>query len=115
MHEMLGCEFGEFFTARLGTVKDIEHVVEIIPGAAIPNARPMRMQTDRADALERTIQKQVDKNILVHGPTPYASQAFLVTKKGALTYDEWRLVVNFVPLNAITVPIRIPPADGAAQ
>src|SRR5260221_3219012 len=114
MHSMLAKEFGEFFTDRLGTVKDIEHVIEMIPGATIPNARLMRMQTDRADALERTIQKQVDKNILVRRPTPYASQAFLVTKKGALMYDEWRLIVNFVLLNAITVPIRFPPPDVAA-
>src|SRR5260221_314408 len=68
MHAMLAKEFGEFFTDRLGTVKDIEHGIEMIPGAAIPNARPMRMQTDRADGLEKTIHNQVDTTILVRGP-----------------------------------------------
>src|SRR6266481_5418620 len=63
----------------------------------------------------RVLRQQVEEHILAGRIRPsksaWASRAFLVSKKDAKTLDEWRMVVDYGPLNLVAKKYPFPSPD----
>ena len=96
--------FPKEITAGLPPIRGIEHQIDLIPGAALPNRPPYRTNPEETKEIQRQVQELLDKGFVRESLSPCAVCVILVPKKDG----SWRMCVDCRAINNITVRYRHP-------
>ena len=101
-------EFGDVFPEELPPglppLRGIEHRIDLIPGAPLPNRAPYRTNPQETKEIERQIQELLDKGFIRESLSPCVMPVILVPKQD----ETLRMCMDCRPINAITVRYRHP-------
>ena len=67
--------------AGLPPIQGIEHQIDLIPGAALPNRPPYRTNPEETKEIQRQVQELLDKGFVRESLSPCAVPVILVPKK----------------------------------
>jgi hypothetical protein len=88
----------------LPPIRGIEHQIDLILGAALPNRPPFRTNPEETKEIQRQVQELLDKGFVRESLSPCAIPMILVLKKDG----SWRMCVDWRAINNITVRYRHP-------
>jgi hypothetical protein len=88
----------------LPPLRGIEHRIDLIPGAPLPNKAPYRVNPDETKEIQRQVQHLIDNGHVRESLSPCAVPVILVPKKDG----SFRMCSDCRPINAITVRYRYP-------
>ncbi|KAA3449090.1 gag-pol polyprotein [Gossypium australe] len=86
------------------TLRGIEHQIDLIPGAQLPNRAPYRTNLDETKEIQRQVQALLDKGYIRESLSPCSVPVLLVPKKDG----SWRMCVDCRAINNITIHYRYP-------
>ncbi|KAK1550727.1 hypothetical protein Q3G72_023767 [Acer saccharum] len=85
-------------------LKGIEHQIDFVPGAPIPNRPAYRSNPEETKELQRQVSELMEKGYVRESMSPCAVPVLLVPKKDGT----WRMCVDCRAINNITVKYRHP-------
>src|SRR4051812_16606502 len=101
-------EFDDVFPAEiiagLPRIRGIEHQIDLIPGASLPNRAPYRTNPEETKEIQRQVQELLDKGYIRESLSPCDVPVILVPKKDGT----WRMCVECRAINNITIRYRHP-------
>ncbi|XP_074278572.1 uncharacterized protein LOC141602165 [Silene latifolia] len=101
-------EFGDVFpeALQLGLPpkRGIEHQIDLIPGATLPNKLAYRCNPEEAKELQRQVQELIDRGYVQESLSPCPVPALLVPKKDGT----WLMCIDSRAVNNITIKYRFP-------
>uniref|UniRef100_A0A2N9IIS4 Reverse transcriptase RNase H-like domain-containing protein n=1 Tax=Fagus sylvatica TaxID=28930 RepID=A0A2N9IIS4_FAGSY len=89
---------------ELPPIRGIEHQIDFVPGAAIPNRQAYRSNPEETKELQRQVEDSMSKGYVRESMSPCAVPVLLVPKKDGT----WRMCVDCRAINNITVKYRHP-------
>lgn len=90
--------------AGLPPSREVDHAIELIPGAAPPSRAPYRLSYLELEELKKQIMDLLDKGFIRPSKSPFGAPIVFVKKKdGGL-----RMCIDYRALNKITIPNRAP-------
>lgn len=99
------CEFEGIAPTDLSTGlppnRDIQHVIDLILGAALPNLP--HHQLNPAE-LKRQVDDLLSKEFIYESLSPYVVLALLMPKKD----DTWHMCIDYRAINQITIKYKFP-------
>jgi hypothetical protein len=101
------CEYLDVFPDDLPSMlpdRDVEFVIELLPGTAPISKRPYHMPPKGLAELKNQLQELLDKGYIRPSSSPWGSPALFVKKK----YGSLRMCVDYRPLNAVTIKNKYP-------
>jgi len=96
--------FAEEIPAGLAPLRGIEHQIDLIPRAALPNRPPYCTNPEETKEIQRQVQALLDKGYVRESLSPCVVPVILVPKKDG----SWRMCVDCRAINNITVCYRHP-------
>jgi hypothetical protein len=90
--------------AGLPHIRGIEHQIDLIPGASLPNRAPYRTNLEETKEIQRQVQELLDKDYVRESLSPCDVPIILVPKKDGT----WRMCVDCRAINNITILYRHP-------
>jgi hypothetical protein len=96
--------FPEEMPNALPPIRGIEHQIDFVPGAAIPNRPAYRSNPEETKELQRQVEDLMSKGYVRESMSPCVVPVLLVPKKDGT----WRMCVDCRAINNITVKYRHP-------
>ncbi|KAL5801030.1 hypothetical protein ACOSQ3_032662 [Xanthoceras sorbifolium] len=96
--------FPEEMPIGLPPIRGIEHQIDFVPGAPIPNRPAYRSNPEETKELQRQVDELMEKGYVRESMSPCAVPVLLVPKKDGT----WRMCVDCRAINNITVKYRHP-------
>jgi hypothetical protein len=84
--------------------RGIEHQIDLVPGASLPNRAAYRTNTEETKEIQRQVEDLIKKGYVQESLSPCAVPVLLVPKKDG----SWRMCVDCRAINNITVRYRHP-------
>ena len=91
-------------TTTLPPQRTCDHTIDLVPGAQPINSRAYRLPPDQKDEVEKQLKEMLQKGLIRHSASPFASPVLLVRKKDGT----WRFCIDYRKLNALTVKNKHP-------
>ncbi|XP_065851249.1 uncharacterized protein [Euphorbia lathyris] len=92
--------FPEEMPNKLPPIRGIEHQIDFVPGAQIPNRPAYRSNPEETKELQRQVEELMAKGLIRESMSPCAVPVILVPKKDGT----WRMCIDFVFLGFIVSP-----------
>nr|KYP65575.1 Transposon Ty3-I Gag-Pol polyprotein [Cajanus cajan] len=101
-------EFGDVFPSEglvgLPPFRGIEHQIDLVPGASLPNRLACRTNPQETKEIEKQVQELLEKGWIQKSLSPCAVPVILVPKKDG----KWRMCCDCRAINNITIKYRHP-------